>query len=212
MRSEFSGKSITAFAIIALGIFLSACSENEAPAGKLSSVQNPMHAERTARDEVFKSDKNSPILPQDRPRFRGLSYFPLNPSLRFSLRLNRYAAPKQIRLGTNTGEIRSGLRYGYFDFQVGDRPCRLQVYRLDDTANSGGSNLFVPFRDATSGQETYAAGRYMDLAENTSGIYDLDFNRAYNPYCAYNSEFSCPIPPAENEATPARHPASHPTG
>ena len=58
--------------------------------------------------------------------------------------------------------------------------------------------LFIPFRDLTSGQETYASGRYIDLAENTSGAYELDFNRAYNPYCAYNSAFSCPIPPAEN--------------
>jgi uncharacterized protein (DUF1684 family) len=56
----------------------------------------------------------------------------------------------------------------------------------------------MPFRDATSGQETYASGRYIDLKENTSGVYDLDFNRAYNPYCAYNSTFSCPVPPAEN--------------
>jgi uncharacterized protein (DUF1684 family) len=89
------------------------------------------------------------------------------------------------------------LRYGYFDFKVGDQICKLQVYRLED-ASGVGASLFIPFRDSTSGQETYAAGRYIDLKENTSGVYDLDFNRAYNPYCAYNSEFSCPIPPAEN--------------
>ncbi len=66
------------------------------------------------------------------------------------------------------------------------------------TGSGNGATLFMPFRDATSGQETYASGRYIELKENTSGIYDLDFNRAYNPYCAYNSEFSCPVPPAEN--------------
>jgi len=109
-----------------------------------------------------------------------------------------------MRLGTNTGEIRRGLRYGYFDFQVGDQTCRLQVYRLED-ASGVGASLFIPFRDSTSGQETYAAGRYIDLKENISGVYDLDFNRAYNPYCAYNSEFSCPIPPAENTLNVAIH-------
>ncbi len=69
----------------------------------------------------------------------------------------------------------------------------------------GAPLLFVPFRDATSGVETYTAGRYIDLRENTSGFYDLDFNRAYNPSCAYGQDFSCPIPPEENRlAVPIR--------
>ena len=149
------------------------------------------------RTKAFKSGKDSPIPEQDKPGFRGLAYYPVNPGLRFSARLYRYPGPKQVRMGTNTGEIRRGLRYGYFEFPVEGQTCRLQVYRLDDGFGSGAS-LFMPFRDATSGQETYASGRYIDLKENTSGVYDLDFNRAYNPYCAYNSEFSCPVPPAEN--------------
>jgi len=149
------------------------------------------------KDAAFRAE-NSPLLPQDRPTFHGLSYYPIDPQLRFSVPLHRYPAPVQVRLGTNTGEIRSGLRYGYFDFKVGGQSCRLQVYRLEDAPDSGGAMLFIPFRDSTSGRETYAAGRYIDLKENTSGVYDLDFNRAYNPSCAYDSEFSCPVPPAEN--------------
>jgi uncharacterized protein len=153
--------------------------------------------ERSAKDEEFKSGKDSPIPEQDRSGFRGLSYYPVNTDLRFSARLYRYPGPKQVRLGTNTGEIRRALRYGYFEFQIEGQVCRLQAYRLDD-GNSGAASLFIPFRDATSGRDTYAAGRYIDLKENTSGMYDLDFNRAYNPYCAYNSKFSCPVPPEEN--------------
>jgi uncharacterized protein (DUF1684 family) len=153
--------------------------------------------ERISRDEAFKSGESSPLLPEDRAGFRGLAYFPIDRGLRFAVRLQRYSSPKQVRLGTNTGEIRTGLRYGYFDFQVGDQACRLQAYRLDDTPGSA-PYLFVPFRDATSGRETYGSGRYIDLKENTSGIYELDFNRAYNPSCAYNDEFSCPVPPGEN--------------
>ena len=141
---------------------------------------------------------------QDRSDFQGLSYYPIDSSLKFSAKLHRYAGPKQIRLGTNTGEIRSGLRYGYFDFQVEGISCRLNAYKLEDAPDRGAS-LFVPFRDATSGKETYGAGRYIDLKENTSGTYDLDFNRAYNPFCAYNNEFSCPLPPSENTlAVPIR--------
>jgi len=150
---------------------------------------------------MFKYGQNSPLPADRRGRFKGLDYYPVDPSLRFRVKLNRYPAPKTINIGTNTGEIRTGLRYGYFEFEVGGRTCRLQVYRLIDDPPTDGPNLFVPFRDATSGVETYAAGRYIDLRENTLGIYDLDFNRAYNPSCAYGEGFSCPVPPEENRLT-----------
>jgi uncharacterized protein (DUF1684 family) len=176
---------------------LCGCSGTGGPDRESSSPQDPILQERLAKDRDFKSGQNSPIPDSERSGFQGLSYYPINPALRFSAKLNRYAGPKQIRLGTNTGEIRSGLRYGYFDFQVEDHACRLNVYKLEDAPDHGAS-LFIPFRDATSGKETYGAGRYIDLIENTSGIYDLDFNRAYNPYCAYNSRFSCPLAPGEN--------------
>ena len=99
----------------------------------------------------------------------------------------RYQRPEQVRLGTNTGEIRSGLRYGYFDFQVQGKNCRLQVYRLDDAFDGGGVALFIPFRDSTTGLETYSAGPiYRFKRKYIWEIYELDFNRAYNPFCAYN--------------------------
>lgn len=177
---------------------LCGCSESGRSDGALSSLQqDPILQERLTKDKIFKSEQDSPIPSSERSGFQGLSYYPINPKLRFSAKLNRYAGPKQIRLGTNTGEIRSGLRYGYFDFEVENRACRLNVYKLEDAAD-GGVSLFIPFRDATSGEESYGAGRYIDLIENTVGIYDLDFNRAYNPFCAYNNRFSCPLPPSEN--------------
>jgi len=176
---------------------LSGCSESPNSAQVKPQLQDPVLRERVEKDAVFRSD-NSPIHPQERANFKGLSYYPIDPGLKFSVQLHRYPVPAQVRMATNTGEIRSGLRYGFFDFQAGGQDCRLQVYRLEDAPGSGGANLFIPFRDSTSGQETYAAGRYIDLKENTSGTYDLDFNRAYNPSCAYNIDFSCPVPPAEN--------------
>jgi uncharacterized protein (DUF1684 family) len=182
--------------------FVQGCSHEQAPPPE---HVNPVLQNRRDRDAAFKTSPQSPIPAQDRARFQGLSYFPFNPALQFRLKLNRYPIPARIRMATNTGEIRDGLRYGYFEFDTEEQRCRLQVYRLDDGGDSGKASLFIPFKDSTSGKETYGAGRYIDLAENTSGIYDLDFNQAYNPYCAYGEEYSCPIPPEENRlAIPIR--------
>jgi hypothetical protein len=174
---------------------LQGCSQERAAATR---PEDPVLLARKERDLAFKSGPHSPIPPRERAGFKGLDYFPINPELRFRLRLNRYPIPEHVRLGTNTGEIRDGLRYGYFEFVAEGQVCRLQAYRLDDSDSSGKPYLFIPFRDATTGKETYSAGRYLDLPENTSGIYDLDFNRATNPLCAYGEGYSCPIPPDEN--------------
>jgi uncharacterized protein len=171
------------------------CSTTAPP--ERAPAADPLAAERTDKDRMFRTGSSSPLPEAEKARFHGLAYFPPDPRLRFHVKLNRFPRPEQIRIGTNTGEIRDAVRYGYFEFEIGGRTCRLQAYRMEDNAGRAPS-LFIPFRDATSGTETYAAGRYIDLKENTSGMYDLDFNRAYNPYCAYNTTFSCPVPPEEN--------------
>jgi uncharacterized protein len=186
-----------AVAILGLVCF-SGCISSGTGVRRETTSRNSIQQERASKDEAFKSNSNSPLPSKDRTRFQGLAYFPVDPGLKFSVRLIRYQRPEQVRLGTNTGEIRSGLRYGYFSFQAQGKNCRLQVYRLEDALDSNGVGLFIPFRDSTTGLETYSTGRYIDLKENTSGIYELDFNRAYNPFCAYNSEYSCPVPPTEN--------------
>jgi len=152
--------------------------------------------ERRDKDEAFKGE-SSPFSSAKRAEFKGLSYYPEDPQFRFSLPLRRHPQPTALKIATNTGEMRGALRYGEFEFQVNGQPCVLQAYRMEDM-QAQGAVLFIPFRDATSGKETYGSGRYIELKENTSGIYTLDFNRAYNPFCAYNSEYSCPIPPSEN--------------
>jgi uncharacterized protein len=195
IRKGTHGVWVCALGLLAAILLSEACSQKSgAPAGS----EDPMLRDRQERDRAFRSNPGSPIPAEDRARFQKLDYFPLNSGLRFHLKLHRYAAPERIRLATNTGEVREGLRYGYFEFSVASETCRLQVYRLDENENPGQPYLFIPFRDATSGKDTYAAGRYLDLQENTSGTYDLDFNRAYNPSCAYGGDFSCPTPPAEN--------------
>jgi len=181
--------------VIALLVMASACSE-KSPVGSLKQ-ENLLLRERREKDIAFKSKADSPIPDEDKAMFQGLSYFDPNLHLRFRVKLNRHPGPRTLKLGTNTGEMRDALRYGYFDFQVQGQACRLQVYRTEEDQGSA-PHLFVPFRDATSGKTTYAAGRYLDFRENTTGIYGLDFNQAYNPYCAYGKGYSCPLPPAEN--------------
>ncbi len=190
--------------IITLLIF-PACSK-KSPPPELShgfDYASALVEQRREKDAAFKGGDQSPLTAAEKATFKGLNYYPPDEKLRFHLKLNRYPVPQRVRIGTNTGEIRSGLRYGYFDFDVDGQPCRLQVYRLDDDPAQREPSLFIPFRDATSGKETYGAGRYIDLAENTSGFYDLDFNRAYNPFCAYAPGYSCPVPPEENRLSVA---------
>lgn len=198
MRVAFLRQMTTAAAVVALFVSLAGC-ENRDTEGKSPAVgADSLVLERLDREEAFRTGPDSPIPVEKRGSFQGLQYYPVDESLKFTVELKRHPHPQQLRLSTNTGEIRSGLRYGYFDFTVEGQACRLQVYRLDAVEGNGGANLFIPFRDATSGNETYGSGRYIDLTENTTGIYELDFNRAYNPYCAFNSRYSCPLPPAEN--------------
>lgn len=171
-----------------------AAAEKEATDRDVVALQQ----ERAEKDRSYREDPDSPIRDEDRRRFTGLAYYPVDAAFRFRVNLHRYPKPERLRLATNTGEKRDALRYGYFEFTIGGTSCRLQVYRTEDSVSGGKPYLFIPFLDATSGKETYGGGRYLDLEENTSGIYDLDFNRAYNPLCAYGKEYSCPLPPEEN--------------
>lgn len=189
-------------------LFLLACLGFSACSGRPESADawaSDLVKSRKERDLAFQSDQDSPIPEANRSRFAGLDYYPPNPDLRFRVKLHRYPRPEPIRMTTNKGDVRSGLRYGFFAISIRGVSVNLRVYRLDDDATNGNASLFVPFLDATAGKETYSGGRYLDFAENTSGMYDLDFNLAYNPYCAYGGDFSCPVPPEENRMPVAIH-------
>lgn len=189
-------KNRARWAILAALVLSISCSPSTVE--NRSKPMDPIVFARKERDLAFRVDKSSPLREEDKRRFKVLDYFDVNPAYRFQAKLQRYPRPDSILLATNTGERRAALRYGYFEFEVQQKLFRLQVYRVYDFEEGRGPYLFVPFRDATSGKESYGGGRYIDLKENTSGIYDLDFNRAYNPSCAYGKEYSCPLPPPEN--------------
>jgi uncharacterized protein (DUF1684 family) len=100
-------------------------------------------------------------------------------------------------MATSTGTRQAYLRSGAFTFEIEGRSLKLIVYK--STEDPYARSLFIPFSDETSGRETYAAGRYLDIEEQAGDDYELDFNMAYNPYCAYSEEYTCPIPPVENK-------------
>ncbi len=156
--------------------------------------------QRKEKDYYFQTDPDSPIPPEVRGRMKGLEYFPPDLKYRLPVQLTKLPAPEPVTLATSKGIPRPMVRYGAFDFSIDGVKQRLYAYK---SAPQPGhhheeASLFVPFRDATSGKESYGAARYLDLDEVPSGAYVLDFNLAYNPYCAYSDDYVCPFPPREN--------------
>ena len=149
---------------------------------------------RAGKDEFFKSDHHSPIPNEARHHFDGLNYFPPNPDLIFELPVQE-ADGAELKIQTTDGETRVYRRSGRVRFTVDGVDTELTLY---DTGHPG---FFLPFRDGTSGKETYGAGRYLDLEPNSDGSITLDFNYAYNPFCVYDEAYSCPLPPPENWLT-----------
>lgn len=130
-------------------------------------------------------------------RYKGLRYFPPNLALRFELPLTPNATPETVTILSTRGNARRAAKIGWFDVLVDGRPVRLQAVRLLEPG-VGEHDLSVFFRDATSGQESYALGRYIDATPLPDGRYLLDFNSAYNPACAFSEHYNCPIPQREN--------------
>ena len=146
---------------------------------------------RSAKDEFFKNDPQSPLTPEQRKEFQGLKYFPEHPGLRFSLPLETFPKKDQIQMQTSTGDIQTYSRIGRIRFRVEGQDAELTVY-------GDRHGFFLPFVDGLAGKETYGAGRYMEPEVGENGQLLVDFNLAYNPYCAYNDLYSCPITPFEN--------------
>jgi len=146
---------------------------------------------RQMKDEFFANDPGSPLSKQQKSLFKGLRYFPPNKTLHFELKLEPFDEYVEVELQTSTGDVQSFHRHGKIHFTVDGQPAQLTVY-----ANEHG--LFLPFADSLAGTETYPAGRYLEPHALDDGRLLVDFNLAYNPYCAYSPHWSCPLTPFEN--------------
>lgn len=152
---------------------------------------NNLLESRTAKDEFFATDPQSPLGRKSRRGFEGLKYYDPNPDLVFTSAVHP-SDGAAVRIQTSDGAERTYRRLGTVSFQVNGEDASLTLF------STGRPGLFVPFRDATSGNETYGAGRYLDVKPNGDGTVTLDFNYAYNPFCAYDDAYSCPLPPVDN--------------
>ncbi len=146
---------------------------------------------REHKDEFFRHSPQSPLPHHRRHDFAGLAYYPPDESLVFTMPVDAQVEG-ELTVQTSDGQQRTYRRAGRVRFEVDGEPAELTLY------TTGHPGYFVPFRDATSGSETYGAGRYLDLEPNEDGTVTVDFNYAYNPFCAYDDAYSCPLPPVEN--------------
>jgi len=156
-----------------------------------------LRQERAEKNDFFGDHPRSPVPAAERDGFDGLRYFEIDPALRFETPLDRFDDPDQITVETTRDGQQRYHDVGVFTVSVDDESVTLHAFQSPDDEN----RLWVPFRDATSGTETYPAGRYLDLEapEDRAGDdWVLDFNRAYNPFCAYADAYECPLVPRDN--------------
>ncbi len=147
------------------------------------------------RKDAFFASPQSPLPESARSNFGGLGYFDFNPELVFQLSLQPLQDVQHVMLETSNGVRKSYVKAGTLEFALAGQALNLTAYSNPESENP---ELFIPFRDATNGKQTYASGRYLDPELSTDGTVLLDFNLAYHPYCAYSDGWSCPIPPLEN--------------
>jgi uncharacterized protein (DUF1684 family) len=143
---------------------------------------------------AFFRGPDSPLEDRDRADFQGLDYWPPDPTWRLTLRLEPFAEGDSVVILDTKGQERSFDRAGRFTFTRDGQVVSLTLYRQRYY-----NYWFLPFKDATAGTETYAVGRYVEPRPLRGNDFEVDFNRAYNPYCAYSHRWACPIPPKENE-------------
>jgi len=202
------------FPLVVLGTLLPSCSGQphlppiSAPDSAATLQDNLAH--RREVDEFFTRDPGSPFRRDTTITYDGIRWFPIDPAFRVTSLLHRYENPETVVVMGTRGEERRNLKYGYFEFLLpGDKgraiPCRLNVYKF--TPYDGQryllyrDQLSVWFTDATTGHETYSVGRYVDVGlefRDPAHRYVIDLNKAYNPYCAYSSMYSCAIPREED--------------
>lgn len=187
---------------IILILFLSACSKKSIDPKYLEEIEKY----RKEIDSTFRYSPDSPFKRDTTVKFTGLKYFDVNPEFVFKSKLYKYAFPETVIVLGTKGEKRTQIKYGYFQFKYKGKNYKINVYKFPESVIKDGKEhlknyLAVWFRDLTTGDETYEVGRYLNVEEESPDpdfLYTLDFNKAYNPYCAYTPIYSCAIPREED--------------
>jgi uncharacterized protein (DUF1684 family) len=186
----------TALIVVPAVAWLAGCNAgNPPPAETGVDYVSQIQIDRAAKDDAFRKQANQPVPPQKVGEFLPLKYFPPDPDYAVPASFNPSTERIVVQMPTSGGKIRNQHRVGMLEFTLKGQPLTLPAY-VEEGADL--NRLFVPFSDMTSGTETYSAGRYLELDRTSSGVYTVDFNKAYNPWCYYNPDFDCPYPPRDS--------------
>lgn len=152
-------------------------------------------------NQSYADSSKSPLMKADLKAFKGLDFFPLNEKYIVEAKFVRTKKEKAFGMKTTTSRTPLYVKYGELHFTIDGKDLKLNVYKNIDLSKKPGYEdyLFLPFSDLTCGKESYIGGRYVDMKIQKGKTWTIDFNKAYNPYCAYNYEYSCPIVPLEND-------------
>lgn len=163
------------------------------------------HKEEIARfqkelNDEYKNSEKSPLTEKEKKKFTGHSFYPVNENYRVVATFVRADNALPFQMQTTTDRLPTYEKYGEATFELNGKIITLSIYQSHDLRETEKykNHLFLPFTDLTNGHETYGGGRYLDLSIPTGNTIVIDFNKAYNPYCAYNAKYSCPIPPKGN--------------
>ena len=167
---------------------------------KESSAFEEAKAFQAELNAHFADEEESPLTGEDLATFEELEFFPVDTSFRVRARLTYHEDSQPFMMKTTTDRLPVYRLFATANFTLKGQPCSLEIYQSQDllTDPEYSDYLFLPYTDRTNGNSSYGGGRYMDLKVPEGDEITLDFNQSYNPYCAYNSEYSCPIPPAQN--------------
>lgn len=154
--------------------------------------------DRTEKNEWMKNDSSSPFNYKGKIEFHDLKYFDVDPAFRFKSKLYEFTNKDTVTIYGTKGEPRKVLKYGYVIFKLDNSERKINVY--EGASKSGMKYYSIWFTDKTTNKESYGVGRYIDfeLVNDSDHIYDIDFNKAYNPYCSYSPNYSCAIPGKED--------------
>ncbi|WP_446051307.1 DUF1684 domain-containing protein [Zobellia laminariae] len=184
-------KTILAVVLIFANTILFA--QDQSQIEDIKAFQEELNAE-------FKNPEKSPLSKKEQKKFAGHDFYEINEAYRVKAKFTRVLDPLPFKMKTTTNRAPTYEKYGEVVFEIEGQQHKLTIYqshRLRQTEEYK-DYLFLPFTDLTNGEETYGGGRYIDLRIPDSDSIEVDFNKAYNPYCAYNNYSSCPIPPKEN--------------
>ena len=192
MKRE-SAQAIILFIIL---LFLT-CKSGYSP--EQQQIIDQIEITRLEKDSLFKHADWSPLPDEEKEQFAGLKYFPVDLTLRFEGPITLYNTPIPDTIVGTKGDLRPAIRYAYFSFHYQYKDYRLELYKILRDDPGYDNYLFLGFTDETTGDESYPTGRYIDVTENPENHHVIDFNLAYNPYCAYNERYTCAIPSEENQ-------------